>query len=233
MIGMGMNLAAIRGFCLVSLGFLLPLADTCIGQTNQPPATAADSGVQSQKTNTSPPGPTTAPKPHLKKTQPKKTTSADCSTAPAALNPSPGASANLAKSPTATQSGSGAATSASGKTGNSTKTPTASHAAAKPCPPHKKIVRNGGSDEPEIELLGGTPADQAASERSTEELTAATKENLKKISGRQLSATEQETLEQIKQFMQQSKEALAAGDAALGHNLAVKARLLSEELVKP
>ncbi len=222
-----MNLAAVLGFWVVSLGFLLPLADTCIGQTNQAPATAA--GSPSQQTNPSPPSPSRTAKPQPPKTQPKKTSYADCATAPAALNPNPSASANLAKSPTATQSGPGGATSASGRTGSSTKTPTA----AKPCPPRKKIVRNGGSDEPEIELQGGTPADQAASERSTEELTAATEENLKKISARQLSATEQETLEQIKQFMQQSKDALAAGDAALGHNLALKARLLSDELVKP
>jgi hypothetical protein len=228
-----MNLAGVLRFWVVSLGFLLPLADTCIGQTNQPPAPVAGSGSQSQKTNPSPPSPTPVLKPRLRKAQAKKTTYANCSTAPAALNPNPGASASLAKSPTAMPSGSSGATSAAGRTGNSTKTATASNAAAKPCPPRKKIVRNGGSDEPAIELSGGTPADQAASERSTEELTAATEENLKKISGRQLSATEQETLEQIRQFMQQSKDALAAGDAALGHNLAVKARLLSDELVKP
>jgi hypothetical protein len=38
---------------------------------------------------------------------------------------------------------------------------------------------------------------------------------------------------QIKQFMEQSKAAVAAGDLERGHNLALKAHLLSDELVKP
>jgi hypothetical protein len=38
---------------------------------------------------------------------------------------------------------------------------------------------------------------------------------------------------QIKEFMEQSKKAIAAGDVQRGRNLAVKAQLLSDELVKP
>jgi hypothetical protein len=94
-------------------------------------------------------------------------------------------------------------------------------------------VHNGGSNEPTIQLVGGDAADQASKERSTEQLTAATEENLKKIAGRQLNSTQEETVSQIKQFMDQSKKAVAAGDPERGHNLALKARLLSDELVKP
>jgi hypothetical protein len=68
---------------------------------------------------------------------------------------------------------------------------------------------------------------------STNQLTAATEENLKKIAGRQLSSSQQEMVTQIKQFMMQSKAAVAAGDPERGHNLALKAHLLSDELVKP
>jgi hypothetical protein len=106
-------------------------------------------------------------------------------------------------------------------------------AAAEPCPPPKKVVRNGSAAEPEIQLLGGTTDQQAANERSTEQLTAATEDNLKKIAGRQLSASAQESVGQIKQYMEQSKQAVAAGDAERAHNLAQKARLLSDQLVKP
>jgi len=60
-----------------------------------------------------------------------------------------------------------------------------------------------------------------------------TEENLKKIAGRQLSSGQQQTVSQIRQFVEQAKQAVAAGDAERGHNLAVKARLLSEELTKP
>jgi hypothetical protein len=139
-------------------------------------------------------------------------------------------------SPTHSASGStGAPSSKAGTvTGNSAKASTnPASPSKKPCPPPKKVVRNGGSNEPDIQLLGGTTTDQVANQRSTEELTFAAEENLKKIAGRQLDATEQETVNQIKQFMEQSKQAVAAGDAERGHDLAMKARLLSDELVKP
>lgn len=61
----------------------------------------------------------------------------------------------------------------------------------------------------------------------------ATEENLKKIEGRQLNPSQWEMVTQIKQFREQSKTAAAAGDLDRAHNLALKAHLLSEELVKP
>jgi hypothetical protein len=87
--------------------------------------------------------------------------------------------------------------------------------------------------EPAIQLKGGTDADDASQQRSTEQLTTATEENLKKIVGHQLSASQQDTVSQIKQFTEQAKAAVAAGDPERGHKLALKAQLLSEELVKP
>lgn len=68
---------------------------------------------------------------------------------------------------------------------------------------------------------------------STAQLAAATEENLKKIAGRPLTPSQQDTVSQIKEFMEQSKTAVAARDMQRGHNLAQKARLLSDELVKP
>jgi hypothetical protein len=38
---------------------------------------------------------------------------------------------------------------------------------------------------------------------------------------------------QIQQFIEQSKAAVATGDVERGHNLALKAHLLSAELMKP
>jgi hypothetical protein len=110
---------------------------------------------------------------------------------------------------------------------------TAATTQQKPCPPPKKVVRNGGSKEPSIELVEGTPSEQAAQQRSTDKLTSAINENLKKITGRQLTPSQQDMVNQINQFMEQSKKAVAAGDLERGHNLALKARLLSDELVKP
>jgi hypothetical protein len=105
--------------------------------------------------------------------------------------------------------------------------------ALKPCPPPKKVVRNGGSDEPSIQLVGGENRAQSVQQRSTDQLNVATEENMKKIALRELSPSQQEMVSQIKQFMDQSKKALAAGDAERGHNLALKAHLLSDELMKP
>jgi hypothetical protein len=116
----------------------------------------------------------------------------------------------------------------------SASSPTAAeNSAPAPCPPPKKVVRNGGSDEPPVQFSNGTPADQAMHERSTGQLTSATEENLKKIAGLQLNSSQQEMVSQIKQYMDQSKTAAADGDLDRAHNLALKAHLLSEDLVKP
>jgi hypothetical protein len=102
------------------------------------------------------------------------------------------------------------------------------------CPPEKKIVHNGGTTEPPIQLLGGPGGAQASHQRdTTDQLLGSVENNLKQVSGRQLSTAQQEMVNQIQQFIQQSKTAVAAGDMERGHNLAMKAHLLSEELVKP
>jgi hypothetical protein len=96
------------------------------------------------------------------------------------------------------------------------------------------VIKNGGSNEPVVALKGNTSEEQASQQRfTTEQLTTATEENLKKIAGRQLKPGEQDVVTQIKQFMEQAKSAVAVGDLARGRNLAMKARLLSDELVKP
>lgn len=104
----------------------------------------------------------------------------------------------------------------------------------KPCPAKKVIVKDGGSDEPAVQLKGDTPRAKASNDLlNTEQLRLVTEDNLKKIAGRQLTANQQEMVNQIKQFMDQSKHAVADGDLERGHNLAMKARLLSDELVNP
>ncbi|MFZ0136454.1 MAG: hypothetical protein WAK89_05310 [Candidatus Sulfotelmatobacter sp.] len=105
--------------------------------------------------------------------------------------------------------------------------------ASKPCPPPKKVIRNGGSNEPKVQLTGGTAAEQASDKSSTEQLRAATEENLKKAAQLQLTPSQRDMVSQIKEFLEQSKAAVAAGDLEGAHNLALKAHLLSAELVKP
>ena len=102
------------------------------------------------------------------------------------------------------------------------------------CPPAKTVVHDGSTTEPSIQLVGGAGTQKTADQRTTaDQLVGSTEENLKKIAGRQLDSNQQELLKQIQQFLDQSKAALAAGDIERGHNLALKAHLLSDELAKP
>ena len=61
-------------------------------------------------------------------------------------------------------------------------------------------------------------------------MLATSETNLKKLDGRQLSANQQDTVNQIKSYMEQAKTAANSGDAQRAYNLAVKANLLSAEL---
>ncbi len=104
----------------------------------------------------------------------------------------------------------------------------------KPCPPPKVVVRDGGTAEPTVKLKGGGSPEQASQQRfTTDQLAQATDANLKKITELSLTPSQQEIVGQIKQFMEKSKAAVAAGDLERGHNLAMKAHLLSDELLKP
>ena len=101
------------------------------------------------------------------------------------------------------------------------------------CPP-KTVIHDGSTTESSIQLVGGTGTQKTADQRTTtDQLVGSTEENLKKIAGRQLDSNQQELLKQIEQFLNQSKAAIAAGDIERGHNLALKAHLLSDELAKP
>lgn len=71
---------------------------------------------------------------------------------------------------------------------------------------------------------------QTAQLKSTNDLLTTSDENLKTISGRQLTASQQDTVKQIKSYMEQAKTAANDGDVQRAHNLAVKANLLSAEL---
>ena len=240
-----MNLAAILGFCLLGPGYLSAGSPTisALQNTAQPPAaTSPDSSTQQNQVTSEPQPPAqpaqnpelTQPRPHTSDQTPnppdqakpsptspsarhrrhKKTIPSNCSTTPSAPNSPVGNPPDPTNSPVAAPTNPG-----------STALP--------PCQPPKKVVRNGGSDEPSIQLVGGATAEQAVHQRSTDQLTTATNENLKRIAGRQLKPSQQEMVNQIKQFMDQSKTAIAAGDVERGHNLALKAHLLSDELVKP
>jgi hypothetical protein len=97
----------------------------------------------------------------------------------------------------------------------------------------KVVVRDGGTKDPVIQLTP-TMTKQQASEKlnKAKQLLTTTESNLKQISNKQLAPADQETLKQIRTYMAQARTAVDQGDVEAAHNLALKAQLLSDDLVK-
>jgi hypothetical protein len=99
--------------------------------------------------------------------------------------------------------------------------------------PGKRVVRNGSTEEPVMQLSPGLSDNEASSERqNTIQLLTTADTNLQKMSGRQLNTTQQDVVSQIRKYIEQAKEAETAGDLQRARNLALKARLLSDDLVR-
>jgi len=95
------------------------------------------------------------------------------------------------------------------------------------------VVRNGSTAEPEVKFSPDITTDQQNRQRGkVNYLLTSTDDNLKKISTRQLTSAQQDSVKQIRTYMEQAKSALVEGDLQRGENLATKARLLSDDLVK-
>ena len=98
--------------------------------------------------------------------------------------------------------------------------------------PKKTVVRNGSTADPVVQLAPSVTDQQASQQRqSTAQLLAATDANLTKISTRQLTSSQQDTVNQIRNYVQQAKAAENAGDLQRARNLAFKAQLLSDEVL--
>jgi len=180
---------------------------------SQPPASgnpqASAAGQNSTGTKQSIKSP--AKKPHH-----KKPAASDCVSAPTGADASTPSTAGPGKPAT------------SGNTKQETAT------TQKDCPPTKIIVRQGGTAEPTIQLAGGPGGDQAVQQRNAvNQMLGSTDANLKKIEGHTLAASEQDTVNQIHQFSDQSRAALDAGDLERARTLAWKAETLSEDLANP
>ena len=99
--------------------------------------------------------------------------------------------------------------------------------------PKKVIVHRGGASEAPTEMAPAVSQRKSEAERAkSDRLLSATQANLKKLSGIKLTDDQQSLVNQIQQFMQQSRAALDAGDLTQGYNLASKANVLSEEFNK-
>jgi hypothetical protein len=122
------------------------------------------------------------------------------------------------------------------KNGQSTAAKKPANEVARNTPGKNKRIIPADKNEPPppagIQISPGpTPGDAANSQASTEQLLQSAESNLNGIN-RQLSKDEEAMKAQIKEFISQSRKAATENDLARAHNLAVKARLLSDELVK-
>jgi len=97
----------------------------------------------------------------------------------------------------------------------------------------RKIVREGGADEPKAQIVTGMTAEEASRERQrAEQLLKSAVETLEGLDERAFNPQQQETVSQIHNYMDGARSALKEGDIVRAHTLAVKANLLAEDLAR-
>ena len=96
----------------------------------------------------------------------------------------------------------------------------------------KTVVRKGSTSDPTAVLTPGATTETNYSRQTTADLLAATDANLKQAKSRSLNPNQVETVNQIQLFVERANAAMKEGDLDRGHNLALKANLLSDDLVK-
>ncbi len=114
------------------------------------------------------------------------------------------------------------------------KTPPPAPAPEKPAEkqPSRTVVTEGGAQPAAPQISASMPHDAAIHQRlTTAQLLEATDYNLRSVT-RTLNADEKAMLQHIRSYMQQSRDATKDGDTERAYNLALKAHLLSDELIK-
>jgi hypothetical protein len=97
--------------------------------------------------------------------------------------------------------------------------------------PRKVVVPNGSTSQEGGSLSPALSGREAELQRvSTDQLLKSSGDSLKALSGRPLSSEQEDTVQQVNAYMQQSRAAADEGDVQRAHNLALKARLLSDTL---
>jgi hypothetical protein len=102
-----------------------------------------------------------------------------------------------------------------------------------PGEPRKLVVHQGGASEQVAQIVPGIAQDEANRQRQdAERLLASTETNLKQLAGRTLDSRQQELVGQIRHYSDGARSALKDADTQRAHTLALKAYLLSDDLVK-
>lgn len=77
-----------------------------------------------------------------------------------------------------------------------------------------------------------TPAEEAQLRDQTNRFISQAERNLQRMNGQKLTPSQSDLAEKIRGFLAQSREAIGAGDWFRAQNLASKAQVLSQELVR-
>lgn len=99
--------------------------------------------------------------------------------------------------------------------------------------PRKIVIRQGGASDPIAQILPGITQEEASHQReNAQQLLASTESNLKQLAARTVNLNRQEMVVQIRQYIDGARLALKENDTQRAHTLALKAYLLSDDLVK-
>ena len=108
----------------------------------------------------------------------------------------------------------------------------ASTTQAPPKQTSKLVIQEGSAPASQGQVAAGVALEDSSPHKlTTEQLLQSAQANLNSIN-RPLSPDEQAIVGQIKDYMVQSRKATTDSDSVRAHNLALKAHLLSDELVK-
>jgi hypothetical protein len=182
------------------------------GQAPAPPAPAESAPAQN-----SPPPPAPAEKP--------QTESAPPGQVPAETTPDAGQNASESEKVSEKKTDAGPASRTTRRRKRAASAPNGA--------PRKIVIRKGGAREPAAQIAPDvTPAEATRQRRNAEQLLGSIDNQLKQLAGRTLDARQQETVGQIRNYMDVARSALKEGDTRRASTLAQKAHLLSEDLVK-
>jgi hypothetical protein len=100
--------------------------------------------------------------------------------------------------------------------------------------PSKTVVRNGSTPDPSI-AISPDVSDQETLRKlnSADRLLASADANLKQITRRQLTTSQEDTVKQIRVYMDQARTAERNGEVQRAYTLANKANLLAADLAAP
>jgi hypothetical protein len=100
--------------------------------------------------------------------------------------------------------------------------------------PTKTVIRNGSTPDPTVAISPDLSNQETSRELdNTNRLLVSADANLKQIASRQLSTAQEDTVKQIKVYMEQARLAAKNGEVQRAYTLANKANMLSADLAAP